>query len=65
MMADVSVDVMLGAPVARSFMAVAAGSKLGLALIELSDRVRVRVNITGTKKLYYYCNSGLEVLRQS
>ena len=28
-------------------------------------RVRVRVNITGTKKLYYYCNSGLEVLRQS
>ena len=27
--------------------------------------VRVRVNITGTKKLYYYCNSGLEVLRQS
>ena len=28
-------------------------------------RVRVRVNITGTKKLYYYCNSVLEVLRQS
>jgi hypothetical protein len=38
MMADVSVDVMLGAPVARSFVAVAAGSKLGLALIEPSDK---------------------------
>lgn len=38
MMADVSVDVMLGAPVARSFVAVAAGSKLGLALIKLSDK---------------------------
>ena len=38
MMADVSVDVMLGAPVARSFVAVAAGSKLELALIELSDK---------------------------
>ena len=38
MMADVFVDVMLGAPVARSFVAVAAGSKLGLALIEPSDK---------------------------